>query len=73
VEPDEEVAGLLEAAAQRIGERGDYLGAVAMLTRAADLSPGPAERNRRLAHPDAVAVCAPLGLPAAAILPHELT
>ena len=49
VEPDEEVAGLLEEAARRIGQRGDYAGAVAMLTRAADLSPGGAERGRRLA------------------------
>jgi DNA-binding CsgD family transcriptional regulator len=49
VEPDQEVAGLLGEAAHRIAQRGDYSGAVAMLTRAADLSPGPAERSRRLA------------------------
>ena len=49
VEPDEEVAGLLDEAAHRILARGDYPGAVAMLTRAADLSPAPAERSRRLA------------------------
>jgi DNA-binding CsgD family transcriptional regulator len=49
VEPDEEVAGLLEEAARRILARGDYYGAVAMLTRAADLSLGSAERSRRLA------------------------
>jgi len=48
-EPDEEVAGLLEEAARRISQRGDYAGAVAMLARAADLSPGPPERGRRLA------------------------
>jgi DNA-binding CsgD family transcriptional regulator len=49
VEPDEEVAGLLDEAAHRIAQRGDYSGAVAMLTRAADLSPRPAGRSRRLA------------------------
>jgi len=49
VEPDEEVAGLLEDAARRILRRGDYSGAVARLTRAADLSPAAAERSRRLA------------------------
>jgi DNA-binding CsgD family transcriptional regulator len=49
VEPDEEVAGLLDEAARRIAQRGDYSGAVAMLTRAADLSPGAAGRSRRLA------------------------
>jgi len=49
VEPDEEVAGLLEDAARRILRRGDYSGAVARLTRAADLSPAPAQRSRRLA------------------------
>jgi hypothetical protein len=49
VEPDQEVAGLLEEAARRILQRGDYSGAVAMLTRAADLSPAAAERSRRLA------------------------
>ena len=49
VEPDEEVASLLEDAARRILKRGDYFGAVARLTRAADLSPAAAERSRRLA------------------------
>jgi DNA-binding CsgD family transcriptional regulator len=49
VEPDEEVAGLLDEAARRTLARGDYSGAVAMLTRAAELSPAAAERSRRLA------------------------
>lgn len=48
-EPDEQVASLLEDAAMRIVQRGDYSGAVARLTRAADLSPAAAERSRRLA------------------------
>ncbi|MBQ1090093.1 LuxR family transcriptional regulator [Streptomyces sp. B93] len=46
---DEEVAGLLEAAAQRILARGDATGAVAALSRAARLSPLPRDRSRRLA------------------------
>jgi DNA-binding CsgD family transcriptional regulator len=49
VEPDEQVAALLEGAARRVAGRGDYSGAVITLTRAADLSPVPAERSRRLA------------------------
>ncbi|HUB22573.1 MAG TPA: AAA family ATPase [Streptosporangiaceae bacterium] len=49
VEPDEGVADLLDEAAHRVMQRGDYLGAVAMLTRAADLSPAAAKRSRRLA------------------------
>ncbi len=49
IEPDEKVASLLEDAARRIVQRGDYSGAVARLTRAADLSPAAAERSRRLA------------------------
>ncbi|GAA1318476.1 ATP-binding protein [Pseudonocardia xinjiangensis] len=49
VEPDEEVAGLLEEAAHRLFGRGDPGGAVARLTRAADLSPLRTERSRRLA------------------------
>ena len=47
--PDEHVAALLEEAAHRSHQRGDYLGAVAGLTRAAGLSPAAAERDRRLA------------------------
>ena len=49
VEPDEQVAAVLEAAAHSIVARGDYTSAVALLTRASDLSPSPAERGRRLA------------------------
>ena len=49
VEPDERVASLLEEAARGILRRGDYFGAMARLTRAADLSPEPAARSRRLA------------------------
>jgi len=48
VGPDEQVAALLEEAAHRTQQRGDYSGAVARLTRAAALSPDPAERSRRL-------------------------
>lgn len=49
VEPDEQVAALLEIAAQRVSARGDALGAVAALLRAADLSPHGPDRARRLA------------------------
>jgi len=60
VEPDEQVAGLLEEAARGVLRRGDDFGAVARLTRAADLSPAPAERSRRLAA--AAYICAgPIG------------
>jgi DNA-binding CsgD family transcriptional regulator len=47
--PDETVAALLEAAAQRAADRGDPVGAVAAFVRAADLSPERANRFRRLA------------------------
>ena len=49
VAPDEHVAALLEEAAHRSHQRGDYLAAQAGLTRAAGLSPAAAERVRRLA------------------------
>ncbi|MEU6290919.1 AAA family ATPase [Streptomyces sp. NPDC046988] len=49
VGPDETVAALLEEAARRRLRRGDALGAVAALTRAAGLSPAPADERRRLA------------------------
>ena len=45
VDPDEEVAQLLEAAAQRSRARGDLTGAARVLTRAAQLS---ADRNAQL-------------------------
>lgn len=47
--PDEPVARLLEHAAQRMLGRGDAVGAVTALLRAADLSPRGTERSRRLA------------------------
>jgi DNA-binding CsgD family transcriptional regulator len=47
--PDETVAGLLEEAAHRILRKGDAVGAVAGLLRAADLSPLRSDRSRRLA------------------------
>ncbi|MER6165574.1 ATP-binding protein [Streptomyces violaceorubidus] len=49
VGPDETVAALLEEAAHRRLRRGDALGAVTALTRAAGLSPAPADESRRLA------------------------
>jgi DNA-binding CsgD family transcriptional regulator len=47
--PDERVAELLERSARRILGRGDAVGAVRALTRAAELSPDEADRGRRLA------------------------
>ncbi|HEY0532423.1 MAG TPA: AAA family ATPase [Actinoplanes sp.] len=47
--PDEPVASELTVAAHRMLRRGDAAGAVSTLTRAADLSPDPADRSRRLA------------------------
>jgi DNA-binding CsgD family transcriptional regulator len=49
VEPDEGAAELVERAAYRTLGRGDGAGAVAALTRAADLSPQGVDRGRRLA------------------------
>jgi hypothetical protein len=49
VGPDETIAALLEEAARRRLRRGDALGAVAALTRAAGLSPAASEESRRLA------------------------
>ncbi|MEU1287718.1 AAA family ATPase [Kitasatospora sp. NPDC005856] len=49
VHPDENVALLLEQAAHLRMRRGDALGAVAALTRAATLSPDRADESRRLA------------------------
>ncbi|MEV7080004.1 AAA family ATPase [Streptomyces sp. NPDC093516] len=48
LQPDEEVALMLERTARRILERGDAVAAIGALTRAADLSPRPADRARRL-------------------------
>jgi DNA-binding CsgD family transcriptional regulator len=47
--PDEQVAIQLAVAAHCMLRRGDAAGAVATLTRAADLTPDPAGRSRRLA------------------------
>jgi DNA-binding CsgD family transcriptional regulator len=49
VEPDEVVADLLEEIAYRILRRGDAVGAVTALLRAAELSPDRSDRGRRLA------------------------
>jgi DNA-binding CsgD family transcriptional regulator len=49
VEPDEQVAGLLEQVAHDITRRGDAVGATAALLRAADLSPRGYDRSRRIA------------------------
>ncbi|MFI5557427.1 ATP-binding protein [Streptomyces sp. NPDC051738] len=46
--PDERVAALLETAGQGLARRGDAAGAVAALTRSAELSPRPEDRGRRL-------------------------
>ena len=49
VEPDEQIAGLLEETAQWTLRRADAVGAVSALLRAAELSPAGADRSRRLA------------------------
>jgi DNA-binding CsgD family transcriptional regulator len=48
VDPDEEVAAALEAAAESATRRGGAVAAVSWLTRAAELSESPADRSRRL-------------------------
>ncbi|MFV5998012.1 helix-turn-helix transcriptional regulator [Streptomyces sp. NPDC056231] len=48
VDPDEEVAAMLEAAANSAVPRGGAMAAVAWLTRAAELSESHEERSRRL-------------------------
>ena len=50
VRPDEQVAASLEEAAYGRLRRGDPVGAVTALTRAAELSPTDADRARRLAY-----------------------
>jgi DNA-binding CsgD family transcriptional regulator len=47
--PDEQVAALLEHTAHQVRRRGDAVGAFNALVRAADLTPGTADRSRRLA------------------------
>ncbi len=49
VGPDQEVAMLLEQAADATLRRGDAVGAIAALLRAAELSPAGGDRSRRLA------------------------
>ncbi|WP_031025955.1 helix-turn-helix transcriptional regulator [Streptomyces sp. NRRL WC-3725] len=49
LQPDEEVAALLEHTARHIQGRGDAVAAIAALTRAGDLSPRDTDRARRLA------------------------
>ncbi|WP_320782889.1 helix-turn-helix transcriptional regulator [Streptomyces sp. CRN 30] len=49
LQPDEDVAALLERTARQIQQRGDAMAAIAALTRAADLSPRDTDRARRLA------------------------
>nr|WP_181807440.1 ATP-binding protein [Streptomyces shenzhenensis] len=49
IDPDEEVAGILEAAAESATRRGGALSAVTWLTRAAESSENHADRSRRLA------------------------
>jgi DNA-binding CsgD family transcriptional regulator/energy-coupling factor transporter ATP-binding protein EcfA2 len=49
VQPDEAVSALLEATAASVLRRGDAVGAVAALIRAADLHPGGDQRSRLLA------------------------
>src|SRR5713226_339936 len=49
VEPDEQVAELVERAAYRSLRRGDGIGAISGFTRAAELSPRRTDRSRRLA------------------------
>ena len=47
--PDAKIAGLLAEVAQRILRRGDAVGAMSALLRAAELSPARVDRSRRLA------------------------
>lgn len=68
VEPDEHVADLLEKTAYRARRRGDAIGALNALVRAADLSPGLADRSRRLVEAACVGSDVAGELPAAAKL-----
>ncbi|MEY9965706.1 DNA-binding CsgD family transcriptional regulator [Streptacidiphilus sp. MAP12-16] len=45
--PDEQIAQLLEEAALKTKGRGDPVGAIGLLLRAAELSPGPDDHHRR--------------------------
>ncbi|MGW7544294.1 ATP-binding protein [Streptomyces sp. NPDC054770] len=66
--PDEEVADLLEQAAQLIARRGDAIHAITTLTRSAELSPRPADRGRRLAEAAYIGADATGELGAASVL-----
>ncbi|GAA0389103.1 LuxR family transcriptional regulator [Micromonospora gifhornensis] len=48
-DPDESIAAMLDEAARRVMQRGDVLGAVSALVRAAELSASAESRARRLA------------------------
>ncbi|MFJ5036169.1 ATP-binding protein, partial [Streptomyces sp. NPDC088560] len=60
VDPDENVAAVLEAAAESAKRRGSAVAAMTLLTRAAELSESGEERSRRLA--DAALVAGHAGL-----------
>jgi len=47
--PDEDIAAAVEDSAHRTLQRGDVVGAISRLLRAADLSPNQTDRSRRLA------------------------
>lgn len=47
--PDEDIAAAIERGAHNTLQRGDVVGAISRLLRAADLSPNPADRSRRMA------------------------
>jgi DNA-binding NarL/FixJ family response regulator len=68
VGPDDEVAGLLEESAHRIRGRGDVIGAVRALVRAAELSTPGAGRSRRLAQAALIAATVTGELPNASDL-----
>jgi DNA-binding CsgD family transcriptional regulator len=58
LDPDEEVAALLEASADGASVRGGFAAAASALERAADLSPHPEQRARRLARATEMAFAA---------------
>ncbi|RKE23607.1 LuxR family transcriptional regulator [Streptomyces sp. TLI_171] len=61
IDPDEQVAAELDAAARSATRRGGALAAIAWLTRAAELSETPGERSRRLG--DAAFIAGQAALP----------
>src|SRR5258705_2729035 len=72
IEPDEDVATLLEQAAQRILARGDVVAGIAALTRAAELSPLSVDRSRRLAAAAYIGIDVAGDLPSASRLLDEV-